>query len=197
MAQQLAEKDAVIHDMQAKMEELTKKISTGNATQQEVQQHSQMNQIQNTPGMPPEQIAAIQQQAIDQQKIADRHKSFHDKLTDAQKKDPEFKQLIDAQHTPGNPHIPSTAWSAFEHLDNAPAVIKQLLKSKKDYALLTASSTKQEAVKFINELSDRLENNQPTPHPSHFEPDPDISDVGDSQQPYSGVDRWKKRNGMK
>lgn len=183
----MAEANARIRDLEQKVNSTGVSVPAANAGTPPTMQNGGQN-----PGaqqMPP----AMQQAQIES---AIKYRDFQAKLAEAAEKDPEFAKLIGDETRPqtGNPIHPSRL-GMFAHLPNAAAVIKHLKKNNKDYAVLDSSATNHEAIKFLNEISDKLENNPNTPRPSEFEPEPDLSDVGTADQSYSAVDRWRKRKG--
>jgi predicted DNA binding CopG/RHH family protein len=167
-----AKKEAQLN---ARISELEAKTKAGTATPAEQVEHAtgQAAQAQAyQQGIPADQIPILVEREM-------TRASFKQKLDDALSKDEEFRKLAET----GNP-IPPEAMEAMTHLDNAPAVIKHLLKDKKDYqvAKLSASAGVLEYTKFINELSTRLESTASKPRPSPYSHVPNLSDVGESDQ---------------
>lgn len=160
----------------ARIADLEKKVNAGTATTDEKIQHQQAKNTEEqaqASGIPPEAIPFI----VEQQR---KNVEFQQKMSDAIEKDQEFKKLSET----GNA-IPGFAISEMMHLDNAPAVIKHLLKDKKDHKLMEAtieSGSKSDFIRFVNDLSSRLESKKP--HPSPYTPAPDVSDIGDSDQDF-------------
>lgn len=166
--------------------------------------------------MPPQVPQAPQ---IDPQRVIAEHE-FNKKLSEAAEKDPEFKKLAGDTNTPqaGLPIHPDLK-PEFMHLNNAPAVMKHLMKNEKDHAvlqsmmpplyntqLMTPEQKQQysmmhmtahtQRLKFFNELSNKLEDNQQQPQPSEYEPDPDFSSQGSGSQDFDLDNYVKTRGGV-
>lgn len=162
-------------ELNARIKELENKKEAGTATPAEQVEHAtgraaQAQAIQQ--GISPEQIPQLVEKEMSRA-------NFKQKIDDAMLKDEEFKKLAQT----GN-GIPGEALEQMIHLDNAPSVIKHLLKDKKDYRLmqLAAAEGIYKFTSFVNDLSTRLESTSTKPKPSPYSPIPDLTDIGESDQ---------------
>ena len=125
---------------------------------------------------------------------AEREQGFVEKLKAASEKDKEFEALLmDGK----GKVVPDIAAQATMHLgDAAPAVIKQLLKDGKSNGEMMAllddmqmgMAKRSDLVRFMNNLSDKIESSVSKPHAPNFEPPADLSDIGDTGQDYDVSD---------
>lgn len=177
-----ADKEAA--ELKAKIAELENKIKEGTATTSEKIEHQE---IKNTAkeavnaGISPAELPHIL-------KAHQEQVSFNQKISDALEKDPEFKKLS----TEGN-FIDPAIITAMHHLDNAPAVLKLLLKDKKEHHLMNLNA--QEGLvaftRYINDLSTRLEEKSAKPRPPSFKAAPNLQNTGDSDQDWSEAEYIK------
>lgn len=126
-------------------------------------------------------------------------REFNDKLQQAIQEDNEFKDLTKT----GN-YLPPEVTTEMMHLDNAAAVIKHLLKDKNDYRLLEqtvmdAVNSKQKYgfVKFVNELSAKLEKVDKKPGPSEYTPSTNLTDVGEGGEDFDTTEYVKNYHKMR
>lgn len=185
-----AEKEAAIKEateLKNRIMELEKKEKAGTITQNEQGEYQNIKKTANQSmdqGVPRELIPGLI--ARENQKT-----QFVQNVGDALDKDQEFKKLWST----GNP-IHASVLEAMHHLDNAPAVLKHLLKDKKDHRLMELSAEEglTSFTKFINDLSTKLEaNNQSKPHPSSYSPAPPLTNIGESDQDFD-IEDYIKNN---
>ncbi len=124
-----------------------------------------------------------------QLKLIEKHK---EELDNAIKEDKEFAELAKTGNS-----IPGELRFQTLYLDNAPAVLKHLLKSKKDhaYVMAAAEQNKAELIKALNYISDKVEEQieKNKPHPSQFEPAPSLVDSGEGGEDFNLEDYAKKK----
>lgn len=128
------------------------------------------------------QILAMEQKKQELQK----------KLNQAEQEDPEFAELVKK----GNP-IPGPIVSAVGELDNGPALLKHLLKDKRDHQLMMAAaqSTPYEWQKFLIDLTDKVDANIKKPHASEYEEVPDMRHMGETGDDFDMQSYVKKKVG--
>jgi len=162
-----AERDALKEQM----------LKSMNGQQQQIQQQWQQDpqqqmqgqpQLQMTPEMMQQMIQQSTKSAVNQGKVA----SFYYKINDAASQDPELKDLTKTGNELSDEHI--NLLSKMEHIKNMPAVVKHLLKDQGDHAVFANSSTPSEAIKYVNEMSKKL-NGEQSPSPSEFKATPQLS----------------------
>ena len=175
----MKQKDRQIEDLQRKFQELEQKVSQGTATQSEqLQLQASKNQANQTAQqvLDPDLIM----QAADQRR---REVEFNNKLDDAMEKDPEFKKLASERNELG---VPPQFMGQMLDIDNAPAVLKHLLKNKKDNKLMFAAAEegRKSFLEFIYGVSEKLESSASKPAPNPYTPAPTLSDSGDSSQEF-------------
>lgn len=155
--------------------------------QMQPQQPTQQGMPQNQAQQPMPQQMQPQQPAVNPQDIIN-HYTMQQKLISAAEKDPEFAALIgDADKgipQTGNFIHLGIVTNEMSDLDNAAAVIKHLKKNSKDYAVADALTKKADRIKFFNELSEKLTEQQSTPRPPEFEPEPELGNNGSSGQDF-------------
>lgn len=166
---------------QARLEELEKKISSGNASKSESHEYNTAQVHKNNTN------DAVSQNMVsvdDAERFARTQVSlseFQKQMKEAAAKDEEFKNLMDTGHPLS---VTQQAFIAQMPIENKAAVIKQLLKSAKDHDMFnTACSTYDRddglaAKRLIYNLSEEIENSISKPGPSTFKPAPNLQDVG-------------------
>lgn len=177
-AQDMAEKEAKLAEAHQQLQMLQQQIQQQNPAQQQpvgmpqAQQQTPASQPGTQPQISPDIII--------------KHHTVQQKLMEAAEKDPEFADLVGNETQPqkGNFIHPGIVMNEMSHLDNMPAVIKHLKKNSKDYAVANAMTKSSERIKFFNELSDKLKEQESTPRPPEFEPDPDMPNNGSSGQDF-------------
>lgn len=145
-------------------------------------------------GMPPQQpamqsngqpqLTAEEWYSIQQE--VEKEKKLKQAIQEAAQKDKEFAALLNDGK--GNV-VPQSLAAEMSHLPNPAAVLKQLLKDGKSnaelWALLNDSQTRRvDVVRFINQLSDKIDNSVSKPHAPNYTPPVDTSDIGDTGQEY-------------
>lgn len=169
--------------------DLEKKNEKGTATQDEKIEYQNSvaaaGQAKND-GIPPEAIPHIVE-------ISNRNKKTTEQLNEAIEKDEEFKNLAEK----GNPISGEEIYFIGQSVDNTPAVIKHLLKDKRDYDLFQIAKSNAQydgglsLKKLIYEFSDKLNADIKKPSPSGYTPAPDLSDTGAADQDFNDADYVK------
>lgn len=163
-------------NLRKKLEILERKQEAGTATTDE---RSQLHTARTAEtqasqqGYTREQAEAF---ALHQMDIAELDKN----LTAARDKDPEFKELVEKGNRLHPEEVKLTAG-----LPNAPAVVKQLLKDRRDlnlYRAYIAEGNLRDVTSFLNDMSRKLESTEQKPHPSGYEPSPVLSESGGDQE---------------
>lgn len=162
--------------LRKKLADLERKQEAGTATTDERSQLHTARTTENEASQQGYTKEQAEQMALHQMDIADLDK----KLTDARDKDPEFKDLLEK----GNKiHVEEVKLTA--GLPNAPAVVKQLLKDRRDlnlYRAYIAEGNLRDVTSFLNDLSRKLESTEQRPHPSGYDPAPVLSESGGDQE---------------
>ena len=166
------------------LNELQKKFDSGRATSEESSEYVSANNIENqarSQGIPPEALPAIIEEHLKIQKL-------DQSLTSAREKDPELNALVMNPDSPNK--VSPEEFMLLKHLDNAPAVLKHLLKDPPDLQTFKAA---QRAwgngeigngdggvafMTFINNLSRQLDSTAKYPHPPSYTPSVSLDDVG-------------------
>lgn len=178
------EREAILQARIAELESAGQPAAGANANSPAMPQGTEPNPqaAGNVPGnsIPAEMIPMI----VERKRQADE---FNKKIEDAMKQDEEFKKLA----TETGFKVPPEVLMNMQHLDNAPAVIKHLMKNKKANVLMLAeldeaamANSIVPLIKFVNNVSDQLESVSSKPQRSSFSPAPDLSDAGDSGQDF-------------
>ena len=170
-------------ELKAQLEEARAKLSAANDSVSSSAQNPQAQPAPNQHQYTHEQMLAY----AEQKKKADE---FNSKLQEAVEEDSEFKKLVDT----GNP-VPAHVLFLMQHLDNSPALAKHLLKDKKDHRLMEAADKAGEyqLVKFLNDLSDKIEKTSTKPGASKFKSAPDLTDVGEAGEDFDLHDYIKNK----
>ena len=128
-------------------------------------------------GIPAELLPYV---LAEQEKQLKKQFEFTKKIDDAADKDDEFKKLLENAPFP----IPKEIVPSMQHLDNAAAVAKHLLKDGKDNAAMMAAANESgyTLIRFLNELSNKLDAKASKPEVSKFKPAVNLADVGDADQ---------------
>ncbi len=162
-----------LQDLQARMEK-------GNATPEDMGK-LQAAKDAATEGM---QQGMTQQQLEQLVESRMQIETLSKKLEDARQKDPEFAKLLETNAQ--NLYAEEVAGTAY--LDNAPAVIKYLLKDKKSLALyrraLETDRSGVQAMLVLNNLSDLVADKAERPKSSEYEPTPELSDTSNTDQSF-------------
>jgi len=171
-----------------RLDELEKKVSSGKASSSENLEYQQglsavdHGQQQVMSGqLTPEQFEGFVQQRITEEKAKE-------KLREAFEKDSEFKLLVQQNDAmPENQQLINKVQADLivaSGIDNTAAVLKHLLKNKKDnqsfkLALAHARIDGGRSLNdFIFETSERLQSNVSRPRPNQFDIVPKVSDIG-------------------
>lgn len=170
--------------LKSKLEELESKTQKGTATVDDMQQleaaktAATQSQAQ---GLSPEQMQRMVEMGM-------QHKELENKLIEANQKDPEFARLLKEGNKLSLEEVVETAY-----LPNAPAVIKQLMKDKKAFALFKASQMEGPVsmMTVLNNLSDKLESTAEKPAASQYKPAEPLSDASDEDQNFDEGDYIK------
>lgn len=176
-------------EMKARLEELHKKVESGQANQSETHEYYSANKTQ-------QDAVHAQQSGMMSKEEADRYinhtinrNNMIQQVKDASEKDSEFKDLISANSQTQRLTDPECAFIAdLPGIKNKAALIKHLLKNEKDNHIFKIAGSNYhkdngaEAAKFLYGLSEELENNISKPHPSSFRPVPNLQDVGKADE---------------
>lgn len=177
---------------EAERDAIKAQISQGQAPANQQAQGNQSGQYEMTPEIIQNMIRQHTQEAAQKAakdvEMQSKLISFHSKLNDAASQDAELNDLKTNGNEIGAAHI--NLLSNMDHIKNMPAVVKQLLKDKGDHAVFMNSSTPSEAIKYINELSNKLNGIQ-SPAPSEYMPTPELSSSSGSSN-FNAVDYINK-----
>jgi hypothetical protein len=190
-ARALAEKNAEIDALKQQLQQ-----KSAPAMQQMRAQNGGTAPTQNAqPALNAEQQAQLQQQGAMRFQEQQKQAGFYKQLADAAEKDPEFKKLMTNNMQGGGNFIhPQIMYDDFSHLPNAAAVIKHLQKNGRDYGEVSALLDRSARIKAINQLSEKLEDNETSPRPPEFEPEPDAPMTGSSAQDFN-IREYRREKG--
>lgn len=183
------ENSRLLHDensrLKKRLEDLESKMQKGTASDddmvqlQTAKQASAQAQAEN---YTPDQVRHIVDYAMQQKELGG-------KLEEARDKDPEFAKLL----KDGNKLFQEEV-NEMAYLPNAPAVVKHLMKDQKSLLALRAAwrEGRSSVMMVLNNLSDRLADNQEKPVPSQFKPAEQLSDSSDEDQNFNEKDYISK-----
>lgn len=185
-----AEMEKQNNDLLKRLGELEKRVESGKATQDEnlqyqsgIQAVGQAQQMQDSGMVSREQSIQIAKQLIYEQNEQLKMQKLGQKLKDASAKDPEFMSLAQA-----NPDaIRDEQLSMMTDYENAPAMIKKLLKDPNELkvlhlATLNAQSDSGVALQtYLNKLSNDIEATSQRPSPNPYSPHVPMHDVGEHE----------------
>ena len=178
--EELSRKEEEAASLKKQLEDLEKKMQQGTATNAEIDklQAAKGTATQGVQaGYSPEEMQSIVDFEL-------KKKDLTGKLQEAIQKDPEFKKLYEQN----GKNIPTNLIMGTSYLPNAVAVVKHLMKDKKSLELYAAAAANAHydnavsAMQILNNFSDRLADNHEKPHPSMYEPAPQLADASDEDQ---------------
>jgi chromosome segregation ATPase len=163
-------------NLKKRLEELQRKQDSGTATTEERSQLQTAKTAEIQAHQQGYTREEAEQYAMHKMDVADLDK----KLTDAREKDPEFKDLLEKGNKLYEEEVKLTAG-----IPNAPAVVKQLLKDRRDlnlYRAYISSGNLTDVISFLNDMSRKLESTEQKPHPSGYEPSPVLAESSGDQE---------------
>lgn len=121
------------------------------------------------------------EERMQQKEFEAKRSDMQGRVHKAMDEDAEFKKLAMGEGTTHK--IPEAAVYEMGHLKNAPAVLKHLLKDPKDYSefdSIMRAGTLPEFVKFVNNMSDKVDGIISKPKASDYKPAPYLVNSDDS-----------------
>ncbi len=183
-------------ELKSRVKELESKEKAGTASLSEQLELSKGQEVaakvQNpNAGIDPSFVPYIVKQEMEKEK-------FNQKLRGALDKDEEFKKLASAPDA--DQRVGQEAMDYTMPYDNAPAMLKYLLKDRRESELLNSklavANDRRDpsiVVEYLNNLSRQLDKSATAPRPSSYVPDPDLSDMGNTGQDFNLEDYVKSK----